>query len=470
MYLVDGIDPYGANGNTVVSNYSGSVLAKVSNNGTSLPSPGDIVSEAGTTGNPDGHAGVVTAVNVTDGTGTVTIMEQNASSSGWGTIPVSGDALGSLVTGWLHQPAVTPPPPPPPSITASAQGTTVQGDFSGDGKTDVAVFYYYPDARTIIWVFWGNGHGGFSAPTVGWDSGPGAWDATNIRPVVGDFNGDGKDDIAAFYNYGGANTSLFVFMSKGRKFKAPVSVWNSGAGNWDWNSMQAVAGDFRGNGKDQIAVLYAYPDSLTKIFLFADKGSGHFSGPTSAWTSGRGKWNGDSTKLAAGDVNRDGKDDLIAMYDYGGSNTSVFIFFSDGKKFRSPKSEWNSGAGKWSWSQSKLFSGDFNGDRRGDLGVFYGYPDGQTEIWVFMATSKGRLAAPRVAWNSGLNSWDWTRVTPFSGNFNGGRKTDAGAFFAYDGNETGQFLFESRGSTFRNPVSTWISGVGNWTGADTLVS
>jgi hypothetical protein len=104
MYLVYGVNPYSANGNTVVSNYPGSLLAKVSNNGTSLPASGDIVSEAGTSGNPNGHTGVVTAVNVTNGTGTVTIMEENASSTGWGSIPVSGGVLGGGVTGWLHHP------------------------------------------------------------------------------------------------------------------------------------------------------------------------------------------------------------------------------------------------------------------------------------------------------------------------------------------------------------------------------
>lgn len=104
MYLVYGISPYSANGNTVVSNYPGSLLTKVPDNGTSLPAPGDIVSEAGTASNPNGHTGVVTAVNVTNGTGTVTIMEENATSTGWGSIPVSGNVLGSGVTGWLHHP------------------------------------------------------------------------------------------------------------------------------------------------------------------------------------------------------------------------------------------------------------------------------------------------------------------------------------------------------------------------------
>lgn len=108
MYLVYGINPYSANGNTVVSNYSGNVLTKVQNNGSSLPSPGDIVSE--NTGQY-GHTGVVTAVSVDgNGNGTVTIMQQNvANNNGYGTINVVGNILGSNVTAWLHDPSSNPP-------------------------------------------------------------------------------------------------------------------------------------------------------------------------------------------------------------------------------------------------------------------------------------------------------------------------------------------------------------------------
>ena len=109
MYLVFGIAPYSANGDTVVSNYNGNVLTQVSNNGTSLPSPGDILSWAGTNENPDGHTAIVTAVNVANGSGTITIMQQNASADGWGTVSVSDNVLttqifGGSVTGWLHNP------------------------------------------------------------------------------------------------------------------------------------------------------------------------------------------------------------------------------------------------------------------------------------------------------------------------------------------------------------------------------
>lgn len=73
-------------------------------NSYSVPSPGDVVSMASTATNRNGHTAVVTAVNVRGGSGTVTIMEENASTTGWGTINVSGNVLGSLVTGGLHNP------------------------------------------------------------------------------------------------------------------------------------------------------------------------------------------------------------------------------------------------------------------------------------------------------------------------------------------------------------------------------
>jgi FG-GAP-like repeat/CHAP domain len=269
MYLVYGIAPYylpnGAQ--DIVSAYSGSVLKKVSNASGSgvVPSPGDILAFAASATHPvSGHTAVVTAVSVdSSGNGTVTYMQQNASANGWGSVQVTDYLLGDSITGWLHNPNGNPQPPP--SISQAAQSTTMQGDFNGDGHTDIAVFYNYPDEQTGLWVFWGNGSGGFSGPTLAWESGTNAWDATAIKAVVADFNGDGRADIAVFYNYGNATTALFMFYSQGTTFSSPVEVWGSGTGNWDWNAMQAVAGDFTGSGKADIAVMYTYPGNLTTI-------------------------------------------------------------------------------------------------------------------------------------------------------------------------------------------------------------
>ena len=64
--------------------------------------------------------------------------------------------------------------------------------------------------------------------------------------MVADFNGDGKPDIAAFYDYGNNDTALLVFRNTGSSFSAPVSWWNSGPGNWAWGSSTPLVGDFNG--------------------------------------------------------------------------------------------------------------------------------------------------------------------------------------------------------------------------------
>jgi CHAP domain len=159
MYLMYGIAPYSANGNTVVSNYPGSLLTKVPNNGSSLPGPGDIISEGATATNTYGHTAVVTNVSVSNGTGTVTIMQQNVSSSrnGWGTISVSNNVLGSGVTGWLHAPA---------SAIPGGSGPVVRAVATSDGHVQL-----FDVSNGTIYQNWyspidGSIGGGSSAPPM----------------------------------------------------------------------------------------------------------------------------------------------------------------------------------------------------------------------------------------------------------------------------------------------------------------
>ncbi|WP_206433876.1 trypsin-like serine protease, partial [Streptomyces sp. ADI95-17] len=132
----------------------------------------------------------------------------------------------------------------------------------------------------------------------------------------GDFNADGKEDVAAFYDNGtsieGKNrSSLFAFYSTGIGFGAPKKVWST-PGGFTYASSKLASGDFNGDGKDDVAVLYdggiSDTGRVSSLYTFTSTGTG-FSSPHKTWTSS-GSFNWDASKVTSGDYNGDGKDDI----------------------------------------------------------------------------------------------------------------------------------------------------------------
>ena len=114
LYLAYGVQTYQANGNQVVTNYSGDKLIKI-NDGTPgfAPQPNDVLSLGPET--PVGHTSVVIASNVDyQGNGIISVLEENSSSNGLRNYSVIDWHVQSsyIVIGWLHDPdnADTTPP------------------------------------------------------------------------------------------------------------------------------------------------------------------------------------------------------------------------------------------------------------------------------------------------------------------------------------------------------------------------
>ena len=106
------------------------------------------------------------------------------------------------------------------------------GDFNGDGKLDVAVTSMYSNNVTILL---GKGDGTFTAAAASPATGK-----TPVGIVAGDFNGDGKLDLAVADE---DSNSITILLGNGDgTFKQGATIATGGA---PWG---IAAGDFNGDG------------------------------------------------------------------------------------------------------------------------------------------------------------------------------------------------------------------------------
>ncbi len=347
------------------------------------------------------------------------------------------------------------------------EGNRQAGDFNGDGKRDIAVFYDYGGGRTKLWVLRGSSTGP-KVPIMVWDSGVGNWGWDRSKPVIGDYTGDGKADLGVFYDYGGGLTKLWLFRGSSTGLKVPTIVWDSGPGNWDWSRIKAVSGKFNGDAKSDIGVFYDHGGGRTALWLFRGTSTG-VAAPTMNWDSGAGNWGWAQTKAVAGDFDANGRTDIGAFFNYGGGRTKLWVFRGSSTGIKSPTMVWDSGPGNWDWNSTLPVSGKFNGDGKADIGVFYGYSHYQTKLWLFRGSTSG-FALPTVNWDSGQGNWDWNNMKPVAGDFQGDGRSDVGVFYNYGGAQTKLWWFRGSTTGLRIPTMIWDSGPGNWGWASSLVN
>jgi len=158
MALVYGVRPYGANGDSVVDNYSpadGGGLVKYRNGTPGIaPLPGDVISFSDSIS--VGHVGVVAESSVdAHGNGRVTMLSQNDTDDGWRTLPITNWRVAGFThhsaSGWLHDPAGRANPGAaglaPGGITARPHGGF--WSVTPDGRVTAGGAPSYGDASSL---------------------------------------------------------------------------------------------------------------------------------------------------------------------------------------------------------------------------------------------------------------------------------------------------------------------------------
>ena len=169
------------------------------------------------------------------------------------------------------------------------------GDFNGDGRLDLLAGYHSGSSGVVGEVLLGNGNGTFQNPKsvdLGF----------SIQSIVtGDFNGDGKLDVALVVD---ADYDIMILLGIGNgTFEAPRRV-KTGILPEDFTYTHIgplFVGDFNGDGHLDLAA--SYWDSGNGRLISLGNGNGTFQAPIHS--------SGPFFGILAGDFNGDGRDDLV---------------------------------------------------------------------------------------------------------------------------------------------------------------
>jgi uncharacterized repeat protein (TIGR01451 family) len=277
-----------------------------------------------------------------------------------------------------------------------AGGSTVtgltMGDFTGDGRPDLAVANYYSHTVSVLA---GTGDGTF-APAVSSPSG-----GQYPRGIVaGDLDLDGKLDVVVASE--NAN-SLSVLLGNGNGTFAAPAVYAAGS----LPRSPAIA-DLNADGLPDLAVTNV---QSSQISVFLGNGGGTFHPRAIVTTGGTAALTG----IAVADLNSDGVPDLAAASEYGG----VWRLLGNGDG--SFGTGVQSPAGN---SPRHVAAADLNRDGRSDL-IVANYYDGT--VVVLLGAGDGSFAAP-VTYQTGYA----TALTQVI-DLNGDGALDVLASSTYDG-------------------------------------
>jgi hypothetical protein len=262
----------------------------------------------------------------------------------------------------------------PPFVPDSSEflGGEATGDFNGDGISDVAIVdtsglpIFSPGESVTVML--GSRTGGLTmAPGSPFALYSGGIFASRGPIVAGDFNGDGKLDLAVV-DESHSTVSIFLGTGTGAFIPTGSPIPFSGSGQ-----VSMVAGDFTRDGEQDLAL--AAGSELTVLL-------GHGSGGFTPAAGSPLALPGYASSLVAGDFNGDGQSDLAVTV--GSDQVAVYLSGGGGKFLPAPGSPLAAGD-----DPAGIAAAELTGDGELDLAIVNSSDD---DVTVLLGNGAGGFA------------------------------------------------------------------------------
>ncbi len=275
----------------------------------------------------------------------------------------------------------------------------VVGDFNGDGRPDLAVANF--DDGTVS-VLLNTTPAGASAPSFAAQT----TFAVGTNPdalTVGDFNGDGKPDLAVANDAAAGTVSVLLNKTAAGASVPSFAVQKTFAVGANPDSV--AAGDFNGDGKLDLAVASDATAGTVSVLLNKTAAGASVPSFASQITFAAGA---DPLSVTAGDFNGDGTTDLAVVNPFDGTVSVLSdataggpsgLFFLARRTFAAGSSP------VW------VTAADFNGDGRPDLAVADNISAGTVSVLPNTTTPFAATTPAVVADVHGMGVVEYNRTT-----------------------------------------------------------
>jgi hypothetical protein len=288
---------------------------------------------------------------------------------GWASIPVAFSNCNGTFTVTNQQVANFP------AWAADITVKILPGDYNKDGRTDLALVRQAGGWASIPIAF-SNGNGTFTVTNQTVSNFP-AWAADlSVKIISGDYNADGRTDLALVRQAAGWTTVPVAFSNGNGTF----NVTNEQVTNFpSWAAdpvVKIIPGDFNGDGRQDMALARRASGWLTTPIAFST-GNGKFEveNEASMYLSGlvpdflANLLANSSVQIIQGDYNGDKRTDLALVNHAAGWNT-VPVAFSNADGSFNVTNQQVANFPSWATTSSvQVIGGDFNADGKADLSL-----------------------------------------------------------------------------------------------------